>query len=169
MMFETFSPPAMYLAVDSVLALYSSSERTTGLVLESGEGGTYVVPIYEGTFFSGLFFAFLWFLFLLLLLFFLFLFFIWFSFLPLLLICPSPSHSVSSPSLHFSLLPFFCSFSLLLCPFFSCSFLFQRIPYPRVLSCSCHQKSPSFRTPSDPLFEKTIEEERLLLHNNCRV
>ncbi len=47
-MFETFSNPAMYLANQAVLSLYST-ERTTGIVLESGDGVTHTVPIYEGS------------------------------------------------------------------------------------------------------------------------
>lgn len=46
-MFETFNVPSLYLAIQSVLALYSSG-RTTGLVLDSGGGVTHTVPIYEG-------------------------------------------------------------------------------------------------------------------------
>jgi actin len=45
--FETFNLPAFFLANTAVLSLYASG-CTTGLVLESGEGATYAVPIYEG-------------------------------------------------------------------------------------------------------------------------
>ncbi|XP_048417180.1 actin-like isoform X6 [Stegostoma tigrinum] len=47
MMFECFKVPAMYVAVQAVLALYASG-RTTGLVMDSGDGVTHTVPIYEG-------------------------------------------------------------------------------------------------------------------------
>jgi len=46
-MFETFDSPAMYVAIQAVLALYASG-RTTGIVLDSGDGVSYSVPIYEG-------------------------------------------------------------------------------------------------------------------------
>ena len=46
-MFETFEVPAYYLSIQAVLSLYSSG-RTTGLVLDAGDGVTHTVPIYEG-------------------------------------------------------------------------------------------------------------------------
>merc|ERR1712087_985486 len=46
-MFETFSVPSFYVQIQAVLSLYSSG-RTTGVVLDSGDGVTHTVPIYEG-------------------------------------------------------------------------------------------------------------------------
>lgn len=46
-MFETFRVPAFYLSIQAVLSLYSSG-RTTGLVLDAGDGVTHTVPIFEG-------------------------------------------------------------------------------------------------------------------------
>ncbi|UMM40478.1 hypothetical protein L5515_017095 [Caenorhabditis briggsae] len=46
-MFESLGVPAMYVAIQAVLALYASG-RTTGMILDSGDGVTHTVPIYEG-------------------------------------------------------------------------------------------------------------------------
>lgn len=46
-MFEKFNVPSFYLSVQAVLSLYSSG-RTTGLVLDAGDGVSHTVPIYEG-------------------------------------------------------------------------------------------------------------------------
>jgi actin-related protein len=46
-MFETFNVPAMYVAIQAVLSLYASG-RTTGVVMDSGDGVSHTVPVYEG-------------------------------------------------------------------------------------------------------------------------
>lgn len=46
-MFEKFNVPAWFLQIQAVLSLYSSG-RTTGIVFDSGDGVSHVVPIYEG-------------------------------------------------------------------------------------------------------------------------
>eukprot|EP00494_Astrolonche_serrata_P024759 UN25019 len=46
-MFETFSTVSMYVAIQAVLSLYASG-RTTGIVLDAGDGVSHTVPIYEG-------------------------------------------------------------------------------------------------------------------------
>ncbi|NP_001040336.1 ARP1 actin-related protein 1-like protein A [Bombyx mori] len=45
--FETFNVPALFLSMQAVLSLYATG-RTTGAVLDSGDGVTHAVPIYEG-------------------------------------------------------------------------------------------------------------------------
>eukprot|EP00297_Palpitomonas_bilix_P000364 CAMPEP_0113884446 /NCGR_PEP_ID=MMETSP0780_2-20120614/10270_1 /TAXON_ID=652834 /ORGANISM="Palpitomonas bilix" /LENGTH=373 /DNA_ID=CAMNT_0000872083 /DNA_START=72 /DNA_END=1193 /DNA_ORIENTATION=+ /assembly_acc=CAM_ASM_000599 len=46
-MFETFNVPALYVQIQAVLSLYASG-RTTGVVMDSGDGVSHTVPIYEG-------------------------------------------------------------------------------------------------------------------------
>ena len=46
-MFEKFDHPAFYIAIQAVLSLYTTG-RTTGLVLDSGDGVSHTVPVYEG-------------------------------------------------------------------------------------------------------------------------
>ena len=46
-MFESIGVPAMHLSIQAVLALYSGG-RTEGLVLDSGDGVTHTVPVYDG-------------------------------------------------------------------------------------------------------------------------
>jgi len=45
--FETFRAPALYFSPPSILSLYASG-RTTGVVLDVGEGLAHCVPVYEG-------------------------------------------------------------------------------------------------------------------------
>jgi hypothetical protein len=45
--FETFNSPAFYTSINAILSLYASG-RTTGIVVDSGDGTTHVVPIWEG-------------------------------------------------------------------------------------------------------------------------
>jgi actin len=47
LMFESFNVPGMYIAIQAVLSLYSAG-KTTGIVIDSGDGVTHFVPIYEG-------------------------------------------------------------------------------------------------------------------------
>ncbi|XP_036595350.1 actin-like protein 7B [Trichosurus vulpecula] len=53
LMFETFSIPAMHIASQSLLSIYSYG-KTSGLVVESGHGVSHVVPISEGDIMPGL-------------------------------------------------------------------------------------------------------------------
>lgn len=46
-MFESFNVPFAYVALQAVLALYAAG-RTTGVVFDSGDGGSHSVPVYEG-------------------------------------------------------------------------------------------------------------------------
>lgn len=46
-MFESFNTPAFYVAIEAVLSVYAAG-RSTGLVLDSGDGVTHTVPIHEG-------------------------------------------------------------------------------------------------------------------------
>lgn len=46
-MFESFHVPALYVAIQAVLSLYASG-RTTGIVLDIGDGVSHAVPVYEG-------------------------------------------------------------------------------------------------------------------------
>ena len=46
-MFETFNSPAMYVAIQPVLAIYSCG-RSSGITVGLGDGISHVVPIYEG-------------------------------------------------------------------------------------------------------------------------
>ncbi|KAM9924763.1 hypothetical protein OXX80_011118 [Metschnikowia pulcherrima] len=46
-LFETFNVPCAYVSIQAVLSLYASG-RTTGVVVDSGDGVTHVVPVYDG-------------------------------------------------------------------------------------------------------------------------
>lgn len=46
-LFESFMVPAFYVAIQAVLSLYASG-RTSGIVVDSGDGVTHTVPIFEG-------------------------------------------------------------------------------------------------------------------------
>ena len=47
-MFETFNVPAMYVAIQAVLSLYASG-RTTGIVMDSGDGVSHTVKLQKHT------------------------------------------------------------------------------------------------------------------------
>ena len=47
LLFESFNVPALHLAPQAILSLYASG-RTTGLVLDVGDGVAHAVPVYEG-------------------------------------------------------------------------------------------------------------------------
>uniref|UniRef100_UPI00358EE650 actin, cytoplasmic-like isoform X2 n=1 Tax=Myxine glutinosa TaxID=7769 RepID=UPI00358EE650 len=46
-LFEKFEVPSLYAAIQGVLAMYAAG-RITGLALDSGDGVTHTMPIYEG-------------------------------------------------------------------------------------------------------------------------
>ena len=45
--FETFNVPALYVSMQAVLSLYAAG-KTTGVVLDCGDGVSHAVPVYEG-------------------------------------------------------------------------------------------------------------------------
>lgn len=46
-LFELFNIPCLYISLQATLSLYASG-RTTGVVIDSGDGVTHIVPTYEG-------------------------------------------------------------------------------------------------------------------------
>lgn len=47
LMFETFAIQGLYVSIQAVLSLYANG-RTTGCVIDSGDGVTHTVPVFEG-------------------------------------------------------------------------------------------------------------------------
>jgi centractin len=46
-LFESFNVPALFMSVQAVLSLYASG-RTTGIVMDAGDGVSHSVPVFEG-------------------------------------------------------------------------------------------------------------------------
>ena len=46
-LFETFNIPAIFTSIQAVLSLYASG-RTTGIVMDAGDGVSHAVPVFEG-------------------------------------------------------------------------------------------------------------------------
>ena len=47
-MFETFSFPATYITIETILAFYSTGRCTTGFVIDCGDGVCHMLPMCEG-------------------------------------------------------------------------------------------------------------------------